>query len=100
MVPALDSLYYIAHVYVLDGIVAGNRLTAIAPRIAELKHLRTLDLADNQLDDLPIEAISSLAHLDRVDLSRNPITPEFIDALRSKLASQDTEVVFDMDERT
>lgn len=52
-----------------------NGLTELPQRISELVHLRTINLSDNALDDVPEELVGLIEErwLKNVDLSGNPL---------------------------
>ena len=52
--------------------VSGNRIASLAGGPLPLRHLRVLDLSDNQLQGLGRAPLASLAALEQLDLSGNP----------------------------
>ena len=67
------QLAQLGHLRSLD--LSHNRLTgAIPPALGQLGHLQRLDLSRNQLTGAIPPALGQLGHLQRLDLSRNQLT--------------------------
>lgn len=66
-----------------------NNLTQLPPSLANLVQLRSLDLSTNNLTTLEFSYLKPLVHLERLDLSNNPLldTSATLDNIKLHLSS-------------
>ena len=65
-----------------------NNLTQLPPSLAKLVQLRSLDLSTNNLTTLEFSYLKPLVHLERLDLSNNPLldTAATLDSIKLHLS--------------
>ncbi len=76
---------FLDKVSVLD--LQGCGITALAPEIfLALRRLKTVDLSQNRLKELPYNEMEALEQLEHLDLSHTDFSPSDFDAIAEKLA--------------